>query len=162
MSPYLILGTDAPQMTLTQNSVCPGNESESFGQPTDNMLKKQLGLRRSFLLSHYCGFEIFGRVIWKKEPAIEPHFIEHPTQTGYFLAGYFTVTASLKELKAFLKSFCGTEFSNPEAQLRHFKENPYNLWLGIQDISPNWYFPQGQLSAWFSDIFGVVYHYFLL
>lgn len=30
-----------PQMTLTQNSACQGNESELFVQRTGNMLKKK-------------------------------------------------------------------------------------------------------------------------
>lgn len=60
----------------------------------------------------------------------------HPTQPGQDLTYCFEVTARLKELKEFFfLSFCDIEFSNPEAQLKNFKQNPQNSHraLGLSD-----------------------------
>lgn len=58
--------------------------------------RKQIYSRRSFLPIHCWGFEIFGRLIPKNEPAIQPHFVEYPTQTGHYLVYCFEVTAGFK------------------------------------------------------------------
>lgn len=91
--------------------------------------RKQIYSKEIFLPSHCWGFEIFGRLIAKTEPATLPHSIEHPTKTGHYLAWCFKHTASFK--KEFKKKFCGSECSNPEAQFRKFKENLDNSLLGI-------------------------------